>query len=470
MEVYLFGASLLGEKALKNLQDKYKIIAFLDNDSNKWNKRIKGVEVLNPNYIRNKSSVIVIITSSYYLQIVEQLKKIGVEDIRVYFDGNISNSFYIEKIEKCKLCKKTDADILLVISFYSIYIEEYTKKIFDKYNIRFDILTRDKGYKSKLNNKCINNVYYYNNYDQFKNIIRFNEYKCIHIHYLEKNYIEIANSIRHNCERLVITYWGSDFYRQSINDIIDMKAFLDSADIITFDNNSMLDQWCNIIGVASKKKCKITRFGLTNLEYIDQNKIDKNSIKLVMNLPIEKIIIMCGYNANEEQNHMQIFEEFAKLNNEIKNKIHLIVPMTYGNSNIDYMLKVKKLLKEINISYTILIDFMDFSEMANLIKVTDIMIQVQTTDSLSATMLENLYAGNVVITGGWLPYEELRDNNIYFKSIDSIQHINFEIVNIIKNLKLEKNKCIVNRKKVYKLSSWENNIPEWFKLYFNEME
>ncbi|WP_342350346.1 hypothetical protein [Clostridium neonatale] len=106
MEVYLFGASLLGEKALKNLQDKYKIIAFLDNDSNKWNKRIKGVEVLNPNYIRNKSSVIVIITSSYYLQIVEQLKKIGVEDIRVYFDGNISNSFYIEKIEKCKLCKK----------------------------------------------------------------------------------------------------------------------------------------------------------------------------------------------------------------------------------------------------------------------------------------------------------------------------------------------------------------------------
>jgi hypothetical protein len=42
---------------------------------------------------------------------------------------------------------------------------------------------------------------------------------------------------------------------------------------------------------------------------------------------------------------------------------------------------------------------MDFVEISNLTKIVDIRIHVQTTDSLSATMLEHLYAGNIVIAG-----------------------------------------------------------------------
>jgi hypothetical protein len=145
-EIVLFGASKLGEIAFEHLKNKYNIIAFIDNDKNKWGKNINEIEVLNPECIKNNRSYKVIITSAYYLEIIDQLNKLGIEDIEIYFSNNMSNGFHLEKIVEVNINKSKGSNILLIISFYSIYIEEYIKNIYSEYEIKVDILTRDKLY------------------------------------------------------------------------------------------------------------------------------------------------------------------------------------------------------------------------------------------------------------------------------------------------------------------------------------
>lgn len=467
MEVYLFGASALGERALKNLKNKYKIKAFLDNDCNKWNSKIDGVDVLNPKNVKNSNSKIeVIITSAYYLQIIDQLIEMGIDDIKIYFENSTMDSFYIEEVKIEKEFKKSESNILLLLSFYSIYIHEYIKQLEKTPGIKFDIATRDKEYFNKLNDTQIGNIYYYNNYNDIKRVILNGNYNIIHLHYMESVYVPLSEIIQKNCSKFIITYWGSDYYRISKNDKNYQKELLLKADNITFDNKKMMRDFCLDIGEELYEKCKLIRFGLTELDYIDlKNKQSNCVLESKESINRNKFNIICGYNSKEAQNHISIFEEFMKLNDEIKNKIHIIIPMTYGSCSKDYKCNVENKIRETNISYTLLKDFMNFEQMADLITNADIMVHVQTTDSLSATMLENLYAGNIVINGAWLPYDELIENNIYFRSIRSIDNINEELTYIIENYQSEKGKCVNNHSKIHSLSSWESNISKWLKLY-----
>jgi hypothetical protein len=464
-EIVLFGASKLGEIAFEHLKNKYNIIAFIDNDKNKWGKNINEIEVLNPECIKNNRSYKVIITSAYYLEIIDQLNKLGIEDIEIYFSNNMSNGFHLEKIVEVNINKSKGSNILLIISFYSIYIEEYIKNIYSEYEIKVDILTRDKLYLERIDSRYVNNIYYYNNYEVFSKIIRCNQYQCIHLHYVEQMYCKVANVIRENCQRFIITYWGSDFYRQTNNDRILEKKMLNDADIITFDNESMLKEFCTELGDDFRSKCVIKRFGLSALDYIKNNKTDIIQIKRENDIPEDKIIIMCGYNGKKEQNHIPLIKSIVKLDPVIKEKIYLVVPMTYGVLEYGYVLQIKEMLEEGNIQFKILEKFMDFVEISNLTKIVDIMIHVQTTDSLSATMLEHLYAGNIVIAGNWLPYDELKDINVEFISIDIMEDITYKISGIVNNIDEERKKYEVNSKIIYELSSWNNNVSKWNELY-----
>lgn len=462
-EVILFGASNLGKKAMQELEDKYKILSFCDNDKSKWGKKINNVSIISI-YDAIKLNVKIIITSTYYIEITKQLMDNKLKDIEIYFTND--NGYYLEKTTKIDIKKveESSANVLIIISFYSIYIHEFIKHMNKFDNLRFDIATRDKKYLEKLND-YVENIYYYNNYDNLNEVISYGNYEIIHLHYMEQVYSALSHSIDMFCEKFIITYWGSDYYRESKSGILKVKELLNIADNITFDNSYMLKEFCTEIGEEFFNKSIIRRFGLTQLDYINKHysSYGKRNIG-------NKCNIICGYNARKEQNHIPLLKELLKLPICFKEKLHLIIPMTYGNSDAEYIIKVKELLKELSIDFTILKEFLDFTQMAELIEITDIMINVQTTDSLSATMLENLYAGNIVIAGGWLPYSELRDRDIYFTSIDKIEEINLRLMEIVENLELEKDKYINNREKIYNLSSWERNSKKWLQLYYNEME
>lgn len=82
-KIVLFGAGSYGEMMAEALDElcgfKDNIIAFSDNDSSKWGKKIYGITVENIKEIKSKyENFVVIISSQYDMEIIETIKKYNV--------------------------------------------------------------------------------------------------------------------------------------------------------------------------------------------------------------------------------------------------------------------------------------------------------------------------------------------------------------------------------------------------------
>lgn len=86
----IFGASQYGYRAYSILIEKYEIIGFADNDSNKWGKEFCGIIVFMPEQLTEMENIQVIIASQYYSAINTQLYSMGMKNIKVfYYCGNV---------------------------------------------------------------------------------------------------------------------------------------------------------------------------------------------------------------------------------------------------------------------------------------------------------------------------------------------------------------------------------------------
>lgn len=106
--VIFFGASNLGIKAYFAFKDKFNIIYFCDNDKNKWGATILDVPIISPKDLRNIEYPQIIISSTYFKEILVQLAYIlmdkKMKDINVVKynknieeDYNTLSDFSIEK-------------------------------------------------------------------------------------------------------------------------------------------------------------------------------------------------------------------------------------------------------------------------------------------------------------------------------------------------------------------------------------
>lgn len=125
----LFGASKLGKIAFVALKDEYNICFFCDNDSSKWNKEFLGKKVISPKELITLNNYEVIITSSYYNEISEQLLQLGINRFKIF---ELINKIYL--LDGC--------------DFESITKAEYSVKDIedDLYNERLRLL---KAFKNK---------------------------------------------------------------------------------------------------------------------------------------------------------------------------------------------------------------------------------------------------------------------------------------------------------------------------------
>lgn len=375
----------------------------------------------------------------------------------IKFFNDVKNDF------KKTLSNKSDNKLLIIRSLYSIFIEEFVKRIYENFNIKVDLMTFDDKYKN-----CVNayiNQFFIINQENFANKIKqLDFYDCINIHYVTPIYAYVIEEIRKKCNMLVVTVWGSDYYRSN-NDIREhQRKIYDSADVITFASEEIKNDFLNYYGKDYESKAVVCRFGLTTLEEIDKlENIDSNELKKILEIPDDKLVISIGYNASKEHNHLKIIEEIDKVKYQFNRDVFLLLPMTY-NGDEEYKKEVKNKLANLGLEYKVLEDYLPISDFVKYEKVTDIMLQLQTTDALSASMQENLYCGNVVITGSWLPYRILEDNGCWFIKIEKINDLSNIISEVVNNYELYKTKTSNNKKIIYNLSSWRTNIYQWGNL------
>jgi hypothetical protein len=102
---------------------------------------------------------------------------------------------------------------------------------------------------------------------------------------------------------------------------------------------------------------------------------------------------------------------------------------------------------------------------AYLRKATNILIQTQKTDAFSGSTQEHLFAQSVVITGEWLPYQSLKEKDIYFETIDSMTSLSKKLSDVIDNYaEIQEIVKLKNTPEKFKGSLWSECIKGWYEV------
>lgn len=368
--------------------------------------------------------------------------------------------------------------ILIVTSFFSIFTEGLIDNLKqNRKNINVSVLSPDQSFVSQEN---IDHFIQFENgrigknikkgvqkYNSWKNTIKEldEDYDVINLQFANILYSFFSTYFKKKTKVLITSLWGSDFYRASTIRRCIQKRIYKASDFITFTNPRMGKDFLNYYGKDFENKIHTCRFGLSPLGEIAKL-TKKEECTKYFNFNNKKIKVAIGYSAVRPRQHIQILN-ILKDQKALLDKIQLIFPVTYGDKN--YIKEIKMYITDNlkNADSIFIENHLDISEVAKLRKAIDIMINTPITDQLSGSMLETLYAGNIVINGSWLPYQLLDEKGIYAEKVNSLYELPPKLEYIINNYDTLYKKGKKNQDIIWKMSSWEENITSWIHLYEN---
>jgi hypothetical protein len=293
------------------------------------------------------------------------------------------------------------------------------------------------------------------------------KYDLVDIHFFSNDYDELINELKQRGKIIKITLWGSDFYRVDETRREQQRKSYLQADIIQIASSQMQNDFLMVYPECADK-IRLARFGNIQFKIITEllQKANSEQYKIEMGLPTDKIMLTCGTNGSTGQQHLSILESIEQLADEAKERLFLLVPMTYGG-NKDYVETVRQKLISLCLPYKLFASPIPILEICKLRIISDIAITIQITDALSAAILEHIYSGNILIAGKWLPYQNLSEAGIFYLTA-TLGSLTGTIAKTINYQALLKYNCRNNRIKLADFSSWEKVITNWSAIY-NEM-
>lgn len=487
MDIIVFGTGQVSMKLLPILEKSYHILFAVDNDERKWGTIFGQYMVKSPNEIKENNYNIVILTTRYAEAIAKQLLKMGISEDRVFFSREYQRNeicdcdIYPLKMERIQdaglplvqydLHHVTECDtgrkkVLIASIFYSVYTKQLIENISTRYtDIDCSILTCDPKNGDEIDSKLLKHIYCFQTMSDLKSILeQLPIYDAMQFLWIENEWSYFYRLIREKTRRLNLNVGGSDFYRSSDCQRDYKRALIACADNITAETEGTIQDFETYYKNDIKHSIGLLPFGIEVLDWINQNKmLPKRKEKF--NIPEDRIVVTCGHNAFWAHQHFQIIDALEGLPKKVKEQCVFVFPMTYPKGQDAYIRKVKDRLAKSGLEYVVLTEFLDFQGMAEYALISDVMIHVQTTDQLSSSMLEEMYAGSVVIAGSWLPYKSLHEMGIYFLDVNSIEEVTRVLENVIMNFEEYKNKCVGNSEIVWDHSSWDRLAPRWHELW-----
>lgn len=260
-----------------------------------------------------------------------------------------------------------------------------------------------------------------------------------------------------------ITFWGSDLMRINVSEARILSKILVLADKINISTEEMVSVFKSHYGNTFDSKLVSAKFGSLAFDAIDKirDSLTKQECKAQFGLNSEKITVAVGHNGNKEQQHIKVLKELAYLDFDIKNKIELVFHVGYGLKD-NYADEIAEEAKKTGISYVIIKDMLDLDDIAKLRNATDIIIHAQTTDALSGSIRECIYAGTVLINPTWINYEEFDNIGIQYFKYSEFSEINSMVSKLISG-----DICvdIHNNIKLMKIFSWESVSRDWESIF-----
>lgn len=363
-------------------------------------------------------------------------------------------------------------------SGYVVQLYDYVKKYYP--NISYSIFTQDKSKTFFLDKIAFDedeSLYSFGNHEYLCMLeaSKLPHFDIIHSLWMEHCWGEAAGILKRKCDYWLCSIGGSDLYRES-NKILYrylQKRIINRSSMISSEGEKTREYFYKIYGEKYKAiPHKIIQFGVDILEEItaiDLACIDRTSIKRKYSIPDDRIIVMCGTNARIQHQHEAMLEQIAKLSESVLSRMCLLLPMTYDGTE-EYICNMEKKAKEITENVVVLRDYLSTREMAEITVVTDVMIHVQTTDQLSSIMMAQMFNGNVVIAGNWLPYDSLREKGIYFVGVENIDSLEKSVSDVIERYEYHRDQCKKNHDIVSGISSWKHSADNWYNAYIDLIE
>jgi hypothetical protein len=281
-------------------------------------------------------------------------------------------------------------------------------------------------------------------------------------------YYPIYNDLMRKCvekgTKFDITLWGSDLMRADDDRKTLLRYGFDNCYRIKMTDNLheiMLDYY----GHLYDNKSRIVYFGnsdFNKIDKLDDAKVTSICENLFGNIKGKRVLVL-GYNGIPSQNHAAMIDAISGLSQELKEFIHVVLPMTYGASR-EYIKEIKIRMDALSISYTLLDSFLGMDEVVAIRRTADIVVNIQKSDAISGSLQDHLYCGNVCILGEWLNYKLYNDNGIYYIKT-TVNDILTHIEDVIKNYSYYQSLCENNHTKIKNLLSWEATISKQVSVY-----
>lgn len=300
----------------------------------------------------------------------------------------------------------------------------------------------------------------------------FKLYDIIDVHWITEERANIVAQAPKTC-KVILSFWGSDLMASAgeYNYTSLLKA-INRADLITLSSIEMREIFLSKFGRHFKNKIRFTLYN-QNKDFTTYTVDDIEKLRQVGHNLIHKqgfltddfrYVIKVGYSGFDTQNHLAILDQCFLLPDKVKEKLLLIVPMTYGASP-EYTAVVEAHAQGLGLAACLLKEYLTKEEALSLSFICDIMLNLRDNDGFNNAMIETLMAGKILISGGWLPYSALRKNNVYFHEIYELNKISNLLAHILNNMEQELKRAELNAVKLKDITSSEKNACRWNGVY-----
>lgn len=260
-----------------------------------------------------------------------------------------------------------------------------------------------------------------------------------------------------------ITPWGTDVLRSSREYLDEQAEGFDACRYIK-SALSLQDVISEAYGGKYDAKIRTVYWGQTGFEVIDS--IGPYALgRFRKSLPLEEgdITVCCGYNAFIAQQHVPILKALGTLPESLRQRIFLLVPMTYP-PDPKYVEEVKSVAEKSGLRHKVYDRYMTAEDVAAMRIATDVVVNMQITDAFSGSLQGHLYAGGVLVIGEWLNYPMLDAIGTYYikTNFDTLADV---LQDVLTKLPEYKRRCRGNREKISGLTSWPAVAPAWADSY-----
>lgn len=290
-------------------------------------------------------------------------------------------------------------------------------------------------------------------------------YDAVTIHSCDHVFYYLAKALGRVSPSLSVMIWGSDFYQAEPGRRMKYRRIFDAARFIVFGNPVNAADFTGWYG-GYDDKTALAGFGNSKLPLIDRLRpVDQGQLRAEFGLDRDKLVVTCGYNGREMQQHRLLLESVRALPAAVREKAQLLIPFAYGPLEA-YRACVEQWAVATGMRYRIIDRHLEAEEVARLRLVSDLTLTAQLSDGLSHSVQEHLFAGNVVIAGDWLPYSYLVERGCFLLTAgpgDFARAVDDGIANFDEY----RSRAAANAEVIASISSWDAQFENWKRLYEN---